>query len=87
MSLLQYKYQAIQLMEIVYDRASENDSSMINEKKQVINKIHEKFLLFGNEWISDLKKALPYNTEYNNWPEAIEYMEKLLIKDNEKKDN
>jgi len=67
-------------MKIVYERAAEEDKAYIEELKQVINKIHEKFNSFGNEWVKNLKNNLPYETEYNNWEEAIEYANKLFIK-------
>lgn len=85
MSLLQYKYHAIQLMEIVYDRAAEQNPEIVSEKKEVVKKIHEKFLLFGNIWIEKLKLGLPYETKYKNWPDAVEYAEKLL--NNDRKEN
>jgi len=78
LSLLKYKYHAIELMNIVYDRAIEEDQAKIIEKKQVIEKIHEKFSQFGDEWILNLKKTLPFDTEYNNWKEAMDYADKLF---------
>lgn len=80
MSLLQYKYHAIEIIEIVYDKASEDDPKYLKEKQEVINKINEKFNSFGDQWIINLKKILPYETEYNSWKEAIEYAEKLFSK-------
>lgn len=78
LSLLKYKYHAIELMNIVYDKAAEDDENKIIEKTKVIEKIHEKFSQFGDEWIINLKKTLPFETEYNNWKEAIDYADKLF---------
>lgn len=78
MSLLQYKYQAISLIEIVYDKAIESDEKYSLEKKQVIEKIHEKFNFFGDQWVESLKNNLPHEIKYNNWIEAVEYAEKLI---------
>ena len=79
-NLLQYKFHTIELIKIVYDRASEDDKKYIEEKKQVIAKIEEKYELFGNEWVTRMKSILPYNLNYNNWKEAIEYANKLFTK-------
>lgn len=78
MSLIQYKYECINIIKIVYERAAEEDAKYAVESKQVIDKIHEKFNYFGDEWINQLKKYLPYETKYNNWHEAVEYLEKLI---------
>lgn len=80
LSLLQYKSHIISLIEIAYDRAAEEDKSLLEEKKRVIEKIQEKFLYFSNDWILNLKNNLPYKTDYSNWPEAIEYADKLFSK-------
>lgn len=80
LSLLQYKSHIISLIEIAYDRAAEEDASLVEEKKKVIEKIQEKFLYFSNDWILTLKNNLPYKTDYSNWPEAIEYADKLFSK-------
>jgi len=78
LSLLQYKFHAMQIIEIVYDKASEQDSSAEKEKQEVIKKINDKFNAFGDNWIKDLKSNLPHKTNYNNWSEAIEYADKLI---------
>ena len=81
MLLLEYKYQAINLMKIVYDKAAEEDEKYVEEGKKVIEKIHEKFTYFGDNWITNLKKNLPYETPYNSWNDAVEYFNKLITKD------
>lgn len=78
--LLQYKYHILQIINIVYDRAAEEDPTYNEERKKVLNSIEEKYNSFGNVWINQLKGLLPYDLEYKNWNEAIEYGNKLLIK-------
>lgn len=79
-NLLQYKFQAIELMKVVYDRSAEDDPKYIEEKKQVIAKIEEKYQLFGDDWVKRMQTIFPYNLNYNNWKEAIEYANKLFTK-------
>jgi len=78
--LLQYKYQVLQIINIVYDRASEDDPAYNEERRKVINSIEEKYNSFGNVWINQLKGLLPYDLKYKNWNEAIEYGNKLFSK-------
>jgi hypothetical protein len=80
MSLIEFKYQAINMVNIVYERLAEENPSNIEEQKLIIEKIHQKFNLFGDAWINNLKNYLPYNTEYNNWQQAIEHVQKLITK-------
>ncbi len=80
MNLIQFKYHAIGIIEIVYNRASEESPEYLKEKDEVIAKIHEKFNHFGNMWVESVKNNLPHQTKYNNWAQAIEYAEKLFIK-------
>jgi hypothetical protein len=79
-NLLQYKFHAIELIKLVYDRAAEDDQKYLEEKKLVIAKIEEKYQSFGDEWVIRMKTIFPYNLNYNNWKEAIEYANKLFIK-------
>jgi hypothetical protein len=80
MSLIEFKYQAINMVNIAYERLAEENPSNIEEQKLIIEKIHQKFNLFGDAWINNLKNYLPYNTEYNNWQQAIEHVQKLITK-------
>ena len=81
MNLLQYKYHAIQLMKIVYDKAAEQDPASIEEGKQVINKIEERFDHIGNLFVVVMQNSLPYKLKYKSWKEAIEYAETLINKE------
>jgi len=77
-SLIQLKYHSLEVIEIVYERASEEDAKFVEEKKQIVNKINEKYLLFFNSWVGEIKEFLPYDTEYNNWNQAVEYIDRLI---------
>lgn len=74
LNLMQYKHHAIKIIEISY--ADQEEKS--EECKQIVKKIHEKFDAFGEYWIQDLIKRLPYKTEYNDWKSATLYAEQLI---------
>jgi len=78
MYLIQFKYHAIQILELAYAEAAEINPEKNEECKKVIDKIHEKFNEFGNTWVINFTRMLPYKTEYNDWNSAIQYVEKLL---------
>ena len=78
MYLIQFKYHAIQVLELAYEEAAETHPEKKEEGKLVVAKIHEKFNEFGNNWVTNFIKLLPYKTEYNDWNSAILYVEKLL---------
>jgi hypothetical protein len=78
MYLIQFKYHAIQVLELAYEEAAESHPEKREEGKLVVSKIHEKFNEFGNTWVTNFIKLLPYKTQYNDWNSAIQYVEKLL---------
>jgi len=78
MYLIQFKYHAIQILELAYAESAETNPQKSEECKQVVAKIHEKFNEFGNTWVTNFVRMLPYKTEYNDWNSAIQYVEKLL---------
>lgn len=79
MSLIQYKYHAIKIIEISYSE----EPNKKQECEQIVAKIHEKFDAFGDSWVQSLIQKLPYKTEYNDWKTAILYADKLITKINE----
>lgn len=85
MALISYKYQIIEIIKIVYEKAAESDDDKNKELKEVINKIHEKYNLFSNMFIQEIISFLPYETEYNNWQQAMEYIERLIKEDKARK--
>lgn len=78
MYLIQFKYHAIQILQLAYDEAAETNPEKSEEAKVVVEKIHQKFNEFGDNWVTNFIKLLPYKTEYNDWNSAILYVEKLL---------
>ena len=78
LSLIQYKYHAIRIIEACYEEAALTDATKAEECKLVVAKIHEKFDGYGHSWIESLIARLPYKTEYNDWNSAILYGERLL---------
>ena len=78
MYLIQFKYHAIQILELAYAEAAETNPEKTEEAKVVIEKIHQKFNEFGDNWVTSFINLLPYKTEYNDWNSAILYVEKLL---------
>jgi hypothetical protein len=82
MYLIQFKYHAIQILELSYAEAAETNPEKTEECKVVVTKIHEKFSQFGDTWVANFVKLLPYKTEYNDWNSAILYVERLLNKEN-----
>jgi hypothetical protein len=80
-NLLQYKYHTIQLINIVYERAAEEDKKYIEEHKMVVNKLEERFNFFGDILIQNMQNSFPYNLEYKSWKEALDYANKLFNND------
>jgi hypothetical protein len=78
MYLLQYKFQALEILRIAYERAAEEDPKYLQEYKQVINKVEEKFNFFGDSWVKNMQSIIPYDLEYKSWKEAIEHSNKLF---------
>lgn len=77
-SLMQYKFHALKILEIAYDAAEEKYPSKAEEYKLVVAKVNEKFDGYGEEWIKLLISRLPYKTEYSDWKTALAYAERLL---------
>lgn len=78
--LLQYKFHALEILRIAYERAAEEDPKYLEEYKQVINKIEERFNFFGDSWVKNMQSIMPYELEYKSWKEAIEHSNKLFTK-------
>lgn len=78
LSLVQYKFHALKILEIAYDAAEEKYPSKAEEYKIVVEKVNEKFDGYGEEWIKLLISRLPYKTEYSDWKTALAYAERLL---------
>lgn len=84
LSLIQYKYHAIKILEIAYDASSKKYPSKNEEYNLVVAKIHEKFDSYGESWIKLLMSRLPYKTQYNDWKSALAFAEQLLTNNKQK---
>lgn len=75
-SALEYhslKYQMLQMLEIIYEKAAENDPEFLKDYENIKKSINKNFEKTCNEFISNLQKTLGYNTPYNNWNELINH--------------
>jgi len=87
---LQYKSFVLKLLEIVHEKAAENDPKFLEDYTKIRETIENKFNTEGDVWIKNLQNALGYKTEYDNWEEATKYIEAMIQRINHehgKKDN
>jgi len=85
MYLLQYKFHALEILRIAYERAGEENPKYLEEYKQVINKVEEKFNFFGDSWVKNMQSIMPYELQYKSWKEAIEHSNKLFTNKQDRK--
>jgi hypothetical protein len=78
MSLIQFKYHAIAILEIAYSEQIEKDPSRKEELDQIVEKIHEKFDGYADSWVKQTISLLPYKPEYNDWAGALLFVERLI---------
>ena len=78
LSFLKYKYQMLELMKIVYDKASETDAKFSEDYEKINKKIEQLCEQYGDTWIKDLQNSLGYETKYKNWKEATKYIDSLI---------
>jgi hypothetical protein len=76
----QYKYQMLQIMELVYEKAGESDPQFVKDFEKIKQSIIEKCDKNGDLWVNNLKNILGRKTEYSNWKEATKYSEGILNK-------
>lgn len=84
--LLQLKYHTLQIAEIVYEKAIEQDESKREEFRLVKEKIEEKFDERGNYYIKSLSKVLGEGFVHQSWKQAIKYAEEGIKLDARGKD-
>lgn len=77
-SIEQYKYQALEILKIVYEKAAETDPQFIKDYEKIVKSVENRFEEFGDKWIKNLNNMLGYKTEYQNWREATRYIERLI---------
>jgi hypothetical protein len=78
LSLIQFKYHAIAILEIAYSKEIENDPSKKEELDEIVKKIHEKFDGYADSWVKQTISLLPYKPEYNDWQSALLFVERLI---------
>jgi hypothetical protein len=78
MEFIAFKYQALQILKIAYEKAGESDPQFIKDYEKIKLKIEEKFNMMGDKWISELQDKLGYETKYKNWVEATKYIEDII---------
>lgn len=78
LSLIQFKYHAIAILEIAYSKEIENDPTRKEELDEIVKKIHEKFDGFADSWVKQMISLLPYKPEYDNWETALLFVERLI---------
>ena len=78
--LLQLKYHTLQIAEIVYQKAIEQDEAKRQEFQLVSQKIEEKFDVSGNYYIKKLGKFLGEDFVRQGWKDAIRYAEEIIKK-------
>ena len=71
----QLKHHMMQMLDLVYEKASEEDPKYAEEHKKVKEKLEEKFNAFGDEWVKNLTKTLGYSLSYSSWSELIKRVE------------
>lgn len=83
-SLIQFKYHAIAILEIAYSEEIEKDPTKKKELDEIVEKIHEKFDGFADSWVKQLISTLPYKPEYNDWQGALLFVEQLIKNNGDK---
>lgn len=79
----QYKYQMLQIMELVYEKAAETDPQFKKDYEKIKASICQKCDDAGDNWIKYIQSVLNKKTDYNNWIEATKYTEGILKKSRE----
>ena len=77
-NFIKWKSHATTILDITYEKLSEDDPKLKEEQKITKNKIEEKFQETGEEYIKALKDILPYKPKYTNWNQAMKYLEERL---------
>lgn len=77
-SLIQYKYHAIAILEIAYSEQIEKDPSTKKELDEIVDKIHEKFDGYADSWVKQMISLLPYKPNYNDWQGALLHAQQLI---------
>jgi low affinity Fe/Cu permease len=75
-SFIQWKAQSIAILEIVYQHKVRHSEEQKQEFVEIKQKIEEKYDNIAEYYVNDIKKILPYKTEYKNFKEAVKHLQK-----------
>ncbi len=76
-NFIQWKAHALQILELSYEKASEEDPEQKESFKIFKNRVEEKYDETGEGFVRYMSNILPYKPKYKNWSEAIQYLETL----------
>lgn len=74
-NLIAWKSHALQILDLTYEKVSEEDPEQKESFKIFRNRVEEKYDKACDLLILHLKSVLPYAVNYNNWKEAMSYLE------------
>ena len=83
----QLKFHMLQMLEVVYDKASEIDVEYKKDYEKIKQTLEKKFDETMNEYIKELRESVGYNTPYNNFNELINHAEIICSMVKNKKNN
>jgi len=78
------KFQMLQMLEIIYNKAAESDPQFLKDYEKIKYSLDKNFTNFCNEYIINLQKTLGNKITYNNWDELIKYAELLYSQSSDK---
>jgi hypothetical protein len=74
----QKKFHALQVLEIIYDKAGELDPQFKKDYEKIKLTTENKFDEICNEMIASLQKSVGYQLEYSSIQEAMKFVDKNL---------
>jgi hypothetical protein len=73
---IQWRSQAIKILELSYEDAAYRDLKYQEEFKLVKIKIEQKYQELGEQYVKRITDMLPYKPAYKNWDEAVKFLER-----------
>ena len=77
-NFIQWKAHALQILELTYEKVSEEDPEQKENFKIFKRKVEEKYEEAGEGFIRHMSNILPYTPKYKNWKQAVEYLERSV---------
>ena len=74
----EHKHHMLQILQIVYDKAAENDPQFSKDYEKILKTIEEKINNSADKWIIHMNEVLGYKTVYRNWGEATKYINEVV---------